>query len=154
MCRQALLLTVALAATAGPARADHLTMQVQQMAGSFMPGCQMGDPRACEALRYVVQMEQLMEQAYGACQQGDQNGCAMGQQAEARILSDYGRWQQANFGGGTAAPGYDPNNPLGATHQDRMDAISQFGSTMQGNFENRMQQMDIQQQQFLDTLSQ
>ena len=138
------------------ARADHLTMQVQQMAGSFAPSCQMGDPNACGAMSYVLEMEYLMEQAYWACQQGNQMACGVGQQAEGTLLSGYSQWQQANMGdvsGGGAAPAYDPNNVLGPTHQDRMNAIAGFGAANTQAFQERMNGMDAQHEQFMGTLT-
>ena len=52
---------------------------------------------------------------------------------------------------GGVDPNYDTNDVLGPTHQDRMDAITQFSIQ---NFENRMDQLDREREQFTDMLNQ
>lgn len=147
----AALLTVASpAAEAQMAGVDpQLYTMLEQMISYTYMGCQMGNQMACSNAQAMQMEAQYLLQAGQYCMQtGDPNACGYYQngamQAQMAYTQMAGQMQPA--------PAYDPNNPLGPTHQDRMNAIQQFGQTNTQNFNDRMEQMDRNQSQFLETI--
>ena len=130
-------------------------MQLQQMYTLFQTGCQMQNPAACDAMNLVAQRGQFMQQAGAACQQGNSEACQAYQQLAADTDSSYQQLSQqvqaSNYGGQPG--GYDGQGLAGqTTHEQRMQAIQQFGAQNTANFNSRMQAADRQQEQFLSTL--
>lgn len=125
----------------------QLYSMLEQMISYVSWGCQTGNPQACANLQPMQAQAQYLLQAGQYCMQtGDPNACSYYQNGYAQAQMAYGQMA----GQMQPAPAYDPNNPLGPTHADRMQAIQQFGTVNTQNFNDRMNQMDTQQQQFLD----
>ncbi len=130
----------------------QLYSMLEQMISYVYMGCQTGNQQACANVQSMQMQAQYLLQAGQYCMQtGDPNACGYYQNGAMQAQMAY-----AQMGGGQmqAGPAYDPNNPLGPTHQDRMNAIRNFGEVSNQNFQNRMEQMDRNQAQFLDYIRQ
>ncbi len=129
----------------------QLYSMLEQMISYVSYGCQMGNPQACANVQLMqVEAQNLIQAGQYCMQTGDQNACGYYQNGVVQAQMAYSQMA----GQMQPPPAYDPTNPLGATHEERMQAIQQFGQTNTQNFNNRMQQMDRNHQQFLDYLRQ
>ncbi len=149
----ALLLAVASpAAEAQMAGVDpQLYAMLEQMISFTSYNCQMGNPQACANVQGMQAEAQYLIQAGQYCMQtNDPNACGYYRNGVMQVQMAYGQMAAQM----QPAPAYDPMNPLGATHEDRMQAIQQMGATGTQNFNNRMEQMDQNQAQFLDYIRQ
>lgn len=125
----------------------QLYSMLEQMISTVAYGCQMGNPQACANLQGLQAEAQYLIQAGQYCMQtSDPNACSYYQNGVMQVQMAYGQMAAQM----QPAPAYDPMNPLGATHEDRMRAIRQLGETGTQNFNDRIEQMDQSHQQFLD----
>lgn len=138
----------AFAGTAG-AQTDPVSM-LQQMAGAAQQWCQMGNQAACQFPGMFQQRAQYIQQAGAYCQQGWQEACQAYQQQAMEVGQMY--QQMAGVGQQQQAGGYDPNNPIAPTHDQRMGYIQQWGAQNTQNFNNRMRAMDEAHQRYMSTL--
>lgn len=105
----------------------------EQMMMAYGGACQMGDQQGCAAARYLQDLGGYLMYTNDFCVQGNQQACADFQQAYGQLDYDYGQF----------AAYYQPQmqvpqggvNPLGATHEERMQNIHNWGQGMlaQGN---------------------
>jgi hypothetical protein len=136
---------------------QQLNFALQDMLNSFGYACQnVGDPNACAGFNYVQQAANYMVGASNACLQGNQDGCNAYAIAYQDMSSTYQSYSQAYYGNQTPdmTGGVAPIDPLGATHEDRMAAISNFGAANTDLFNGRMEAMDTNQAQFLEYIAQ
>jgi hypothetical protein len=129
---------------------------INQMMMAFGGACQMGDGQACGYMQYVQNIGGYMAQASNACLQGDQNGCNAYAQAYQQLNTDYGMFSQSPYAmaGGGAAAVNPPVNPLGETHEDRMNAIRQWGAQNTQNWQQQQLQNDQNHQRFIEMIQQ
>lgn len=135
------------AACGMPAAAQVNTeMELQQLSLVFGNLCQMGNPQGCQASQYVQQGANYLQQAGMACQQGNPQACQAYQQGAAEVHANYmqvaQQLQAAGYGGGGDGGNGGYVDPLGQTHEQRMQAIQNFGAQNTQNFNNRMAAMD------------
>lgn len=125
----------------------QLYSMLEQMISTVAYGCQMGNQQACANVQGMQAEAQYLIQAGQHCMQtNDPNACGYYQNGVMQVQMAYGQMAAQM----QPAPAYDPNNPLGATHEERMQAIRQMGAIGTQNFNDRMDQMDQSHQQFLD----
>lgn len=145
-------LAAALAVTAPAAQAQmisgqQLYMMLDGVISYVYYNCQMGNPAACANVQPIqAEAEYLLQAGQYCAQTGDQNACGYFQGGVAQVQMAYNQIAAQM----QPAPAYDPYNPLGATHEDRMMAIQQFGAMNTQIFSQRMQQMDQNHERFLD----
>jgi hypothetical protein len=136
---------------------QQLNFALQDMLNSFGYACQnMGDPNACSSFNYVQSAANYMVGASNACLQGNQDGCNAYATAYQDMSATYASYSQAVYGNQMpdTTAGVAPIDPLGATHDDRMAAISNFGAANTEAFNNRMAAMDTNAAAFSDYISQ
>jgi hypothetical protein len=124
---------------------QQLNFALQDMLNSFGYACQnMGDQNACAGFNYVQQAANYMVGASNACLQGNQDGCNAYAITYQDMSTTYQSYSQAYYGNQTPdiTAGVAAIDPLGATHDDRMAAISNFGAANTEAFNNRMATMD------------
>ncbi|MBW7922699.1 MAG: hypothetical protein H3C51_11435 [Rubellimicrobium sp.] len=146
----------ALSAPAANAQAGvdpQLYAMLDAMISQVYYACQMGSQQSCASVQPMQAQAQYLIQAGQYCAQtGDPNACGYYQSGVMQAQAAYTQMNRMNAPM-APVPTYDPNNPLGPTHADRMRAIQNFGAVNTQNFNDRMNQMDIQQQQFLDYIN-
>jgi hypothetical protein len=166
----ALALVLALPAAGAQAFHDFQGMQadqgllqaIDQMAQTLGYGCQaMGVMEACNGYDMLMTTANRMAWASDACLQGNPQACQGYAQDLSFMAASYQSMTNAagmaaggGAGGMVGTPGYDPMNPLGATHDDRMNAIAGFGAAATGAYQDRSAQSDIAHNQFLDMIRQ
>lgn len=125
----------------------QLYSMLEQMISYVSWGCQTGNPQACANLQPMQAEAQYLLQAGQYCMQtGNPNACGYYQNGVMQAQMAYGQMAAQM----QPTPAYDPNNPLGPTHADRMQAIRDFGDANTAAFNQRMQQMEQSNAQFLD----
>lgn len=129
-----------------------LIQAVNQMAMTLGNACQMGDQASCQNYNYIMQNANAMMGASNACQGGDQMACNYYGQYYQQMDYDYGVFSQQFSAGMAAVPPGGGVNPLGATHQDRMDAIQNFGAQNTQNWQTHMNQMEQNHQTFMNQI--
>jgi hypothetical protein len=128
---------------------------IQQMSQGFGTGCQMGDQNGCQAYQYVQDMAGYLIATNDACvYQGQQQACQYFQQAYYQLDNDFGMYSQsyapqvqAMMGGGGQM--YDP---MGATHEERMANINNWGQQMLAQGAANSALLDQRHEQFMQTL--
>lgn len=133
---------------------QRLNAALQEMLFNFGNACQMmGDPGSCGGYDYVMQAANYMAGASNACVMGNPDACQAYAWAMGDISIVYIQYSQAF--GLEQAPIQDGSlgmvDPLGETHADRMDAIAQFGANNTAAFNQRMEQMDNNQAQWMSS---
>lgn len=135
---------LAFAGTAG-AQVDPQIM-LQQMGQATQQWCQMGDQAACRFPQDMMARSQYLQRAGAYCQQGWQEACGAYQQQAQEVGMMYQSFAAAmQAQAGTA-------NPMGATHEQRMGYIQQWGAQNTQNFNDRMRAMDDAHQRYMSTL--
>lgn len=158
MWKAAALLWVGLATGAEaqgfiPMQNDQAVMgAINQMASTLGGICQSGNPPACQMYNYIMQNANAMMGASNACQAGNPMGCQYYAQYYQQMDYDYGSFTR-QMGAQAQMPsgGY---NPLGNTHEERMQAIQNFGNQNTQNWQNHMNRVEQNHQQFLNYLNQ
>lgn len=136
-----------------PMQNDQLLLQaINTMAYTLGGNCQSGIQASCQAYNYIMNNAGSMSQASDACLQGNQQGCQYYVMYYRQMETDYNTFTQSmqSSGGGQYA-GTGGVNPLGETHQDRMNAIQNFGAQNTQNYQQRMDQMDRNQQSWMNS---
>lgn len=127
-----------------------LLQAINQMAYTLGGNCQGGIQASCQAYNYIMTNANSMSQASNACQQGNGQGCQYYAMYYRQMETDFNTFSQSmqssgpQYGGGSSA--------LGSTHQERMAAIQNFGAQNTQNYQQRMNQMDNNQAQFLGSI--
>jgi hypothetical protein len=167
---------------AAPAAADHwrqtadpqVVQALEQLVQVYGGFCQQGNQQACQMAQTVQGYGIAMLNAGYDCQmQGNQQACAYYQNAYGMLSQTYAETARAmgQFGGmqpgqggqppqygvpqgqwGMPQPGAGGVNPLGQTHEERMQAIQNWGNDRTQWHQNRMQQMDRSHEAFMNTL--
>ena len=132
----------------------QVVMALNQLAMSYAQHCQMGNPQACQAYQSVQQQGAAMLNAGYDCQvAGNPQACAYYQHAYGQLATAWQQVQQAMTMGAMQQPmAPSGGNPLGATHQERMGAIQQWGQERMQWGQQRMDQMEQNHQRFMQTL--
>ncbi len=121
-----------------------------QMIGTYGYYCQAGNPQACQAVNYLQQQANLMMQSGYQCQMGDQQACNAYNQGYMQLSQDWQSFQMEVAQTNQQVPyGYD-----GMTHEQRMQAIHDFGVQNRQNWEAQQQLNDANHQRFLEMLRQ
>jgi hypothetical protein len=136
MINKLLLNFALLSCLATPAAADHwkqtadpqVVQALNELLSVYGGYCQQGNPQACAMMQSVQSHGmQMLNASYDCKAQGNQQACNWYGQAYQALSSTYSQMQTAmNQGQFAAAPRTDPN-PLGSTHQERMQSIQQWG---------------------------
>jgi len=142
---------------APPAQAQgidpQLVMMMEQMISAVWMNCQMGDQASCYNAQGMQQYGQQIIAAGQYCMQtNDMNACGFYQQGVYSVQNAYMQMAQGYGGQLPATPGYDPNNPLGATHADRMQNISDWGAANTANWQAQQAQNDAAHNAFIDSI--
>lgn len=127
---------------------------INQMASTLGNICQSGNPPACQMYNYIMQNANAMMGASNACQAGDPMGCQYYVQYYQQMDNDYGTFTRQMGGQAQMAPDGSGYNPLGNTHEERMQAIQNFGNQNTQNWQNHISRVEQNHQQFLNYLNQ
>jgi len=130
---------------------------IEQMSSGLGTGCQMGDQNGCQAYQYVQDLAGYLIATNDACNyQGDQQACQFFQQAYYQLDNDFGQYMQfyapqlqAMMGGG----GTQMVNPMGATHEERMANINNWGQQMLDQGAANSALMDQRHADFMATIN-
>ena len=151
------------AAQGSPAKADHYLSSAdptvvagfQQLLQVYGNACQLGNPQSCSVYQLLDgEAIQTLSAGYD-CQQGDQQACDYYNYSVGELNQIYTQTTQAlqSGSGGNVGGGFG-GNPLGSTHQQRLQQIQNWG---QQRLDWGRQQSAIQQQNhdsFLERLRQ
>ena len=134
----------------------NLVMALDQIISYVWQNCQMGNQGACQ---YAQQIQMDAQNLIGAgqyCYQtNDPNACQFYQNGIWEVEQAYGQMHQQMAGSQMpAGPSYDPNNPMGATHEERMANIAAFGAQNTQNWVDRGAASDANQAAFIDYIRQ
>lgn len=139
------------AQTADPQVVQALNELVQVYGGY----CQQGNPQACQMVQEVQNHGGAMMNAGYDCQaMGNQQACAWYRNAYAMLEQTYAQTVYALQQGQLAQPGGGGGgvNPLGATHEDRMLAIQNWGQERLQWGQDRSNMMEQSHENFMNTL--
>ncbi|MCC7319386.1 MAG: hypothetical protein IT542_00250 [Rubellimicrobium sp.] len=129
----------------------QLASMLEQMINYVYMGCQMGNQQACASIQPMqVEAQNLLQAGQYCMQTNDPNACGYYQNGVMQAQMAYAQMGSQM----QPAPAYDPNNPLGPTHQDRLNAIQAWGGQMTQDFDNRINRIDQNQAQFLEYIRQ
>ncbi|WP_123642413.1 hypothetical protein [Histidinibacterium lentulum] len=152
MLRTLKLAAIALAGLGTAASADHYMQSadpqvvgmINTIVGMYQQGCQMGNPMGCELAQMAMSEGHYLLNAGYECMRGNQEACWFYQQGTQAAYNNMMQMQQAQLGGG--------GNPLGATHEERMTNIHNWGQSRLewGNQQSAI--MDQRHEQFMQTL--
>ncbi len=115
-----------------------------QMIAAFSGACQAGDAQACGNAAYIRNGADFMLGASDACEAGTPDACDAYANGYRQLNQDYAMFSQSPYAQMAQAPA--------TTHQERMDDIARAGAQSTATFDDRMRQMDVDQQRFLETL--
>jgi hypothetical protein len=133
----------------------NLLMAMDQMISYAYMGCQMGDQMSCYNAQNMQQYATAIVAAGQYCMQtGEPQSCGFYQQGAMNVQMAYGNMMQMSQGQMATTPGYDPNNPLGATQQQRLDSIAQQGSAIVAQGQARLDGYLAQSQSFINQIGQ
>lgn len=110
--------------------------------------CQSGDQQACWSMNYLQQFGNQMMQAGAACQAGNNEGCYFYQQAYGELSQGYQMMQQQM----AMAQSMQVPQGYGTTHQQRMQAIQDFGAANTAAWQQRQQLNDQSHQRFIESI--
>lgn len=122
-------------ATIHPAAADHWMQtadpqviqalnELSQVYGSY---CQQGNPQACQMVSSIqAHAGQMLNAGYDCQVRRNQQACAWYQQYYQQLSQTYASTQQA-MAQAQLTPPATGVNPMGATHEQRMQNIQQWG---------------------------
>jgi hypothetical protein len=134
-----LILAAGVCLAAGDLRAEHyfqtadpqLLQAVNEMIYVLGQGCQVGNALACQAIPDAQHTAHVMFSAGYDCQtQGNRAACDFYRQNIAKVEQMYGIVAQAHQTGALYQPSAGAGgmvNPLGETHEDRMQQIHNWG---------------------------
>lgn len=133
----------------------NLAMALDQMISYIWQGCQMGVQVSCYNVQHMqIQAQQLIGAGQYCYQTNDPNACYYYQVGYAQAEQAYMTMMNGMGGQTRATPGYDPNNPLGATHADRMANIATWGANNSANWAAGQAQIDANHNSFMSYLRQ
>lgn len=133
----------------------NLAMALDQMISFVWQGCQMGDQMSCQNVQAMqAQAQNLIAAGQYCWQTNDPNACAFYQTGYQQAQMAYMQMSQASGGQMMATPGYNPGNPLGATHEDRMANIANWGAQNTANWNSGQAQIDANHNAFLNSIRQ
>lgn len=144
-----------------PAAADHwmatadpqVVQALNDLSSVYGSYCQQGNPQACNMVGAIQQHAgQMLNAGYDCQVQGNQQACAWYQHYYQVLSQTYVGTQQAIAQSRMAMPPATGVNPLGATHQQRMQNIQQWGQDRLQWGQQQSQMMDQRHQQFMQTL--
>lgn len=160
-CLTLLASAILLCSASAPARAFHsldprIGQPLTALLGMAGQQCQMGNPQGCAMASQLQQSGNYLEGAQFACQNGDPHACQALQQGAQQIGSMHQQVMAVQNGGSFDGieSGYAPPAPTQDTHQQRMQAIQDFGTQNTQQFQQRMIQQDATHQNFLNSIRQ
>lgn len=134
----------------------QLWSAVEQMSAGLGTGCQLGDQTGCQGYQYVQNVAGYLVATNDAClYQNDQQACQFFQQAYNDLDVNYGHYLQGyapQLQAAMAGNNQQLYNPMGATHQERMNNINNWGQQMLANGQAHSQMMEDNHQEFLRTI--
>jgi hypothetical protein len=123
------------------------------MSMAYGGACQMGDQQACAAFRYIQDISGFLMYTNEYCVQGVQQACIDFQQAYGQLDYDYGQFS-AYYQPQAPMPQGGTVNPLGATHEERMQNIQNWGAQMQAQGAANSALLDQRHADFMATINQ
>jgi hypothetical protein len=143
-----------------PAQADHwrqtadpqLVQMIDVVLMTYQGYCMQGYSDACTIMQSMqADAGVILNASYDCVVRQNPQACQYYQSGAQQVQQVYFQLSQSNVAV-APQPGYDPNNPLGATHMDRMNNIEAFGQQNLQNYYDRGHQSDIRQQQFINMI--
>lgn len=132
----------------GPGVDPYVVMMLDQIVSYVWQRCQMGDGAACQNVQQVqIEAQNLIGAGQYCFQTNDPNACNY-------YMNVVGQMQQSQMQMGGQMSDYDPSNPMGATHQERMDYIAGVGAQNTQNWLDRGAASDASQSAFLEYINQ
>lgn len=148
-------------ALAHDAHADHwmqtadpqVVQALNELAQVYGSYCQQGNPQACEMVSAIQQHGGQMLNAGYECQiNRNPQACNWYQTYYQMLSQTYAQTRQALMQAQMAPPAPAGANPLGDTHEQRMQAIQQWGQERLQWGQQQSQIMDQRHEQFMRTL--
>jgi len=149
------------AVLAPPAYADHwmqtadpqVVQALNELAYVYGSYCQQGNPQACQMVQSIQQHGgQMLNAGYDCQVNRNQQACAWYQTSYQMLSQTYAQTQQALAQAQMQAPAGGGMNPLGNTHEQRMQSIHQWGQDRLQWGQQQGQMMDQRHEQFMRTL--
>ncbi|QQA41677.1 hypothetical protein [Pelagovum pacificum] len=132
-------------ATADP----EVVYAINQIVGYYYGACQAGNQMGCQMAEMAQQEGYAMLNAgYDCMMYNYEEGCWYYNQSYQRLGMHLAQLQQAQQSGMIGGGG----NPLGATHEERMTNIHNWGQSRLAWGQQQSQLMDQRHEQFMQTL--